>query len=195
MLHDVDVQDGLVYASWWNDGLVILDVGNGIKGGSPSNPVLVSQFKYDLDSLYARVALEGGPGFIRGTHTAWRHRNYVFIADEVFGNAAAQQLFSWQPTRAYGRLQVVDHQHGLLEPGRQGHRQFVVLDHAAVQRDPGYLARQDMEVIRGQTDDSPRVAAATYGRSAGGTGSPEGRWRSSGIGLPNGSRSSVSPRA
>lgn len=108
MLHDVDVQDGLVYASWWNDGLVILDVGNGVKGGTPSNPVLVSQFKYDLDSLYARVALEGGPGFIRGTHTAWRHRNYVFIADEVFGNAAAQQLFTWQPTRAYGRLHVID---------------------------------------------------------------------------------------
>ena len=108
MIHDVDVQDGLAYASWWNDGLVILDVGNGIKGGTPSKPVLVSQYKYDLDSLYARVTLEGGPGFIRGTHTAWRHRNYVFIADEVFGNSAAQNLFSWQPSRAYGRLQVID---------------------------------------------------------------------------------------
>ena len=108
MIHDVDVQDGLAYASWWNDGLVILDVGNGVKGGTPSNPVLVSQFKYDLDSLYARVTLEGGPGFIRGTHTAWRHRNYVFIADEVFGNSAAQNLFTWQPSRAYGRLHVID---------------------------------------------------------------------------------------
>jgi hypothetical protein len=108
MIHDVDVQNGLAYASWWNDGLVILDVGNGVKGGSPSNPVLVSQFKYDLDSLYARVTLEGGAGFIRGTHTAWRHRNYVFIADEVFGNSAAQNLFTWQPSRAYGRLHVID---------------------------------------------------------------------------------------
>ena len=108
MIHDVDVQNGLAYASWWNDGLVILDVGNGVKGGSPSNPVLVSQFKYDLDSLYARVTLEGGPGFIRGTHTAWRHKNYVFIADEVFGNSAAQNLFTWQPSRAYGRLHVID---------------------------------------------------------------------------------------
>jgi hypothetical protein len=108
MIHDVDVQDGLAYASWWNDGLVILDVGNGVKGGSPSNPVLVSQLKYDLDSLYARVTLEGGRGFIRGTHTAWRHKNYVFIADEVFGNSAAQNLFTWQPSRAYGRLHVID---------------------------------------------------------------------------------------
>jgi hypothetical protein len=108
MLHDVDVQNGLVYASWWNDGLVILDVGNGIKGGTPDKPVLVSQFKYNLDSLYNRVALEGGPGFIRGTHTAWRHKNYVFIADEVFGNEAARKLFGGAPSRAYGRLQVID---------------------------------------------------------------------------------------
>ena len=37
-LHDIDLKDGLLYASYWNDGLVILDVGNGIKGGSPSKP-------------------------------------------------------------------------------------------------------------------------------------------------------------
>jgi hypothetical protein len=107
-LHDIDVQNGLVYASWWNDGLIILDVGNGVKGGTPDKPVLVSQFKYNLDSLYSRVALEGGPGFIRGTHTAWRHRNYVFIADEVFGNNEIQALFSGKPSRAHGRLQVID---------------------------------------------------------------------------------------
>jgi len=108
MLHDIDVQNGLLYGSWWNDGLIILDVGNGMKGGTPARPVVVSQFKYNLDSLYRRVELEGGPGFIRGTHTAWRHKNYVFIADEVFGNAAVQTLFAWQPSRAYGRLQVID---------------------------------------------------------------------------------------
>ena len=44
----------------------------------------MSQFKYDLNALYRQVEAAGGPGFIRGTHTAWRHKNYVFIADEVF---------------------------------------------------------------------------------------------------------------
>jgi hypothetical protein len=97
-----------LYASWWNDGLVILDVGNGVKGGSPSNPVLVSQFKYDLEKLYKQVGIQSGPGFIRGTHTAWRHKNYVIIADEVFGLDAAQQLFSKRPAQAFGRLQVID---------------------------------------------------------------------------------------
>ncbi|MBL8982147.1 MAG: Ig-like domain-containing protein [Gemmatimonadetes bacterium] len=108
-LHDVDVQDGLLYGSWWNDGLIILDVGNGIKGGTPSKPVLVSQFKYDLDALYrTRVETEAGAGYIRGTHTAWRHKNYVFIADEVFDPVEVQNALGKKVGRAYGRLQVVD---------------------------------------------------------------------------------------
>ncbi len=109
-VHDVDVKDGLAYLSYWNQGLVILDVGNGVKGGSPENPQLVSQYKYDLDSLYREVEAVGGPGFIRGTHTAWRAGKYVFVADEVFSARP-------RPTegggvfglgRAYGRLHVID---------------------------------------------------------------------------------------
>ncbi|MGH7508871.1 MAG: Ig-like domain-containing protein [Gemmatimonadales bacterium] len=109
-LHDVDVKDGLAYLSYWNQGLVILDVGNGIKGGSPENPQFVSQYKYDLNSLYRDVEAVGGPGFIRGTHTAWRAGKYVFVGDEVFSARP-------RPTegggvlglgRAYGRLHVID---------------------------------------------------------------------------------------
>jgi hypothetical protein len=110
MLHDIDVKDGLAYLSYWNDGLVVLDVGNGVKGGSPEAPVLVSQLKYDLNALYREVEAVGGPGFIRGTHTAWRAGKYVFVGDEVFSAKP-------RPTegggviglgRAYGRLHVVD---------------------------------------------------------------------------------------
>ncbi|MGQ0649789.1 MAG: Ig-like domain-containing protein [Gemmatimonadaceae bacterium] len=109
VLHDIDVQNGLLYGSWWNDGLVILDVGNGIKGGTPSTPVLVSQFKYDLDALYrTRVETEAGAGYIRGTHTAWRHKDYVFIADEVFDPMEVQAALGGRVGRAYGRLQVID---------------------------------------------------------------------------------------
>lgn len=107
-LHDVDVQDGLAYLSYWNDGLVILDVGNGVKGGSPSNPQLVAQVKYDLNAMYREVEATGGPGFIRGTHTAWRHKNYVFIADEVFPASQVKGAKDAAAGRAYGRLQVVD---------------------------------------------------------------------------------------
>ncbi|MEO8634615.1 MAG: Ig-like domain-containing protein [Gemmatimonadales bacterium] len=110
MLHDIDVKDGLAYLSYWNDGLIILDVGNGVRGGRPDSPVLVSQLKYDLNTIYRDVEAVGGPGFIRGTHTAWRAGRYVFVGDEVFSAKP-------RPTegggvvglgRAYGRLHVVD---------------------------------------------------------------------------------------
>jgi hypothetical protein len=107
-LHDIDLRDGLLYASYWNDGLVVLDIGNGIKGGSPSNPQFVSQFKYDLNALYKDVEAAGGPGFIRGTHTAWRHKNYVFIADEVFPASGVEGAKDASAGRAYGRMQVID---------------------------------------------------------------------------------------
>lgn len=107
-LHDIDVQDGIAYLSNWNDNLVILDVGNGIKGGSPSNPQLITQYRYDLNELYRDVEVAGGPGFIRGTHTAWRHRDYVFIADEVFPAAAPSGTRDAAANRAYGDLQVID---------------------------------------------------------------------------------------
>ena len=107
-LHDVDVRDGLLYGSWWNDGLQILDVGNGVKGGSPSNPVLVSQYKYDLNEMYRNVEIESGAGHGRGTHTAWRHKNYVFIADEVYRANPVKGAKDAAANRMYGNLQVLD---------------------------------------------------------------------------------------
>jgi hypothetical protein len=69
-LHDVYVRDGLAFLSHWDAGLVILDVGNGIKGGSPSNPVEVG-----------RVQTAGGQ-----THNAWYWpaAGYVFVGEEDF---------------------------------------------------------------------------------------------------------------
>jgi len=109
-VHDIDIVDGVMYASYWNDGLVILDIGNGKWGGRPDQPVMVSQFKYNLDSLYRDVEDVSGPGFTRGTHTAWRQRGgkYVFIADEVYLNRPVQGGKDASASRMYGTLQVVD---------------------------------------------------------------------------------------
>jgi hypothetical protein len=109
-LHDVAVKDGLAYLSYWNEGLIILDVGDGRKGGSPDNPQLVAQYKYDLNSLYRDVEAVGGPGFIRGTHTAWRAGKYVFVGDEVF-SATPRSTEGGGVVglgRAFGRLHVLD---------------------------------------------------------------------------------------
>ena len=77
MLHDVQVVDGLIYMGYWKDGLVILDVGNGIKGGSPEHPQFVSQLRFNYSELY-------GPGWLAGAHSVFRYKNYVFLGDEVF---------------------------------------------------------------------------------------------------------------
>jgi len=76
-LHDLQVVDGLVYLAYWRDGLVILDVGNGIKGGSPEHPKFVAQYKYNHFELY-------GNGWLAGTHSVFRYKNYLFVGDEVF---------------------------------------------------------------------------------------------------------------
>jgi hypothetical protein len=76
-LHDLQVKDGLAYLAYWRDGLVILDVGNGIKGGSPEHPQLVSQLRFNHHELY-------GNGWLAGTHSVFRYKNYVFVGDEVF---------------------------------------------------------------------------------------------------------------
>ncbi|MEX2155714.1 MAG: Ig-like domain-containing protein [Gemmatimonadales bacterium] len=106
-LHDVMVVDGLAYLAYWNDGLVVLDVGNGMKGGSPSNPQLVSQLKYDLNAVYARVGQLWGPGFVRGTHTAWRQGRYVFVGDEVYAARPYKGLADGN-NLTFGRLHVID---------------------------------------------------------------------------------------
>jgi len=98
-LHDVYVKDGLAYLAYWHDGLVILDVGSGLKGGSPEKPQLVSQLRFNHYELY-------GDGWLAGTHSVYRYRNYVFIGDEVFPS-----LFDIKSTKRFpvrGIIHVVD---------------------------------------------------------------------------------------
>lgn len=76
-LHDLQVIDGLAYLAYWRDGVVILDVGKGIKGGSPEHPQLVSVYRFNYDELY-------GSGWLAGAHAIYRYKNYLFVGDEVF---------------------------------------------------------------------------------------------------------------
>jgi hypothetical protein len=131
VFRDLEVRDGLLYAGSWSDGLVILDVGNGVEGGSPSTPRLVSQYTYDFSTLYGDIAEVGGPAFVRGARSAERHGNYVFLADEVFTTAGYAALISGQRARAYGRLHVLDvsdirapHEVAFYEPEQGGVREI-----------------------------------------------------------------------
>ena len=87
-LHDAIVQDGYAYLSYWDDGLITLDVGAGTHGGTPTEPAFVSQFTYPQGH----------------THTAWRHGRYLFVGDEIFP-------MDWDPTgpiEARGYIHVLD---------------------------------------------------------------------------------------
>ena len=45
-IHDVVVHDGVAYSANWNDGVVLVDVGGGGRGGSPTNPVEMGSFPF-----------------------------------------------------------------------------------------------------------------------------------------------------
>ena len=98
-LHDVQVVDGLLYAGYWRDGLIILDVGKGIRGGSPANPKFVSQVRFNYHELY-------GSGWLAGAHAVFRYKNYVFVGDEVF--PATFDLVSRDVFPVKGIVHVVD---------------------------------------------------------------------------------------
>ncbi len=88
-LHDVIVQDGYAYLSYWNDGVVMLDVGAGTHGGTAREPAFVSQFKYPIGN----------------THVAWRHGRYLFLGDEIFPPGWDSE----RPIEARGFIHVVDY--------------------------------------------------------------------------------------
>lgn len=87
-LHDVIVQDGYAYVSYWDDGVVTLDVGAGTHGGTPTDPAFVSRYKYPIGN----------------THVAWRHGKYLFVGDEIFPAGWDAD----KPIEARGYIHVLD---------------------------------------------------------------------------------------
>lgn len=74
-IHDVWVVDGIAYSSNWQDGVVLVDVGNGKWGGSPSHPVKIGQYKYPIGATHSAF-----PYFSQSAGGKW----YVFVTDEIF---------------------------------------------------------------------------------------------------------------
>lgn len=105
-LHDIWVKDGLAYVSYWDDGLVILDVGRGIKGGTPTVPVEVSRLAYRTRP--AGAAFRGRA--FGNTHVAFPYTNragksYVFVGDEIFPDDFDVKNRRFQPG---GYVHVID---------------------------------------------------------------------------------------
>lgn len=73
-IHDVWVQDGIAYSSNWSDGIQLVDVGNGIAGGSPENPVKFASYAYPSGDNHAAFPFKS-----KSTG-----KFYVIGGDEVF---------------------------------------------------------------------------------------------------------------
>ena len=72
-IHDVWVEDGIAYSSNWGDGIHMVDVGNGVAGGSPSNPVKISSYAYPNKANHAAFPYKSKTG-----------KFYVIGGDEIF---------------------------------------------------------------------------------------------------------------
>ena len=92
--HDQFFRDGYLFASVWNSGLLIYDVGAGTSGGTPSAPVLVSTI------VTASMGLS-----CNCVHNAWWYhdadggKRYVFVGQEGPGSVG---------TSSSGSIHVVD---------------------------------------------------------------------------------------
>ncbi|MDA7979238.1 MAG: Ig-like domain-containing protein [Pirellulales bacterium] len=94
-VHDVWVVDGLAYSSNWANGLHVVDVGNGIKGGSPANPELV--YSYIPPNVAHHAAFP-----YTSSQTG---KKYVICGDERFPFGLSTEN---SPTIAGGYLHFVD---------------------------------------------------------------------------------------
>jgi len=94
-IHDVWVVDGLAYSSNWQNGIQIVDVGNGVAGGSPSNPVKVASYAYPSGWNHAAFPY----------HDKKTGKTYVIGGDEAFPNGL---YIKDKPTIPAGWLHFID---------------------------------------------------------------------------------------
>lgn len=98
-LWDVTVHDGLAWLAMGRDGVVALDVGKGIRDGSPATPRVVSQYIPGLAGRYP-------PEMSIGVRAAVRHGQYLFLAEVA--TPANVDLSRRDPVRGLGRVLVLD---------------------------------------------------------------------------------------
>ena len=85
-IHDVVVHDGIAYSANWNDGVVVVDVGGGDRGGSVANPVMVGSFPFP---------------------TGWNHAVYPYTSEStgqfyIFAGDEAARTGSFAPDSEIG---------------------------------------------------------------------------------------------
>jgi hypothetical protein len=95
-IHDTYVRDGLAFVFAWNTGVIIYDVGNGLRGGTPDAPVEVSRLLTADDGVAGGSAVHNGWWF---HNPVTGERRYLFIGQEGAGVVGS---------RSSGDIHVVD---------------------------------------------------------------------------------------
>ena len=85
-IHDVVVHDGIAYSANWTDGVVVVDVGGGDLGGSPTDPKMVGSFPFP---------------------TGWNHAVYPYTSEStgqfyIFAGDEAARTGSFSPDSELG---------------------------------------------------------------------------------------------
>ena len=102
-IHDVWVADGVAYVSQGRDGVALVDVGNGAKGGSAAKPVKIATARYPLGSMHAAQPYRTRTG-----------KSYLIVGDErLHADSAAEPTGS--APRASGYAHIID----VTDPLRQ----------------------------------------------------------------------------
>ncbi len=94
-IHDVWVENGIAYSSNWHDGVQLVDVGNGIKGGTPEKPVKIGSYAYPSGWNHAAFPYKSES----------TGKFYVIAGDEAFPNGIN---IDEEPTYPAGYLHVID---------------------------------------------------------------------------------------
>jgi hypothetical protein len=84
-IHDVFVRDGYLFTAEWDDGISIWDLGGAGRGGTPADPVLISNVR----------TLNGNAHNIWWFHNPNGEKRYVFVGEEqggVLGTASAGDI-------------------------------------------------------------------------------------------------------
>ena len=94
-IHDVWIEDGIAYSSNWHDGVQMVDVGNGIKGGTPASPKKISSYAYPSGWNHAAFPFKSES----------TDKFYVIAGDEAFPRGIN---LNDNPTYPAGYLHVID---------------------------------------------------------------------------------------
>ncbi len=116
-IHDVWVVEGIAYSANWKDGVAVIDVGGGDRGGSPQNPLLMGQFPFPTGwnhAVHPYRSRSTGKFYIFAGDEAARTGRYSPLAEVGTGTPG----YDNEPTRWRGWIHILEWDENFENPAR-----------------------------------------------------------------------------